>query len=86
MRKLDTTIDSILALLPADADTPPDFKDNLTTLKAELRIFSRTADYLAPEGDADAWRRLGAALYRYMPPTTAYPWAKAVSDIITATP
>ena len=83
VRNITTVIDGIVALIPNPA--PDLVADELTVLQAELRILKRTASYAPPEGtnDTDLWNRLGTALYRYMPSPSSYPWAKAISDLVT---
>lgn len=84
MRNFDVIVTSILALLPDPA--PAEVADELAILRAELRIINRTAAYAPPEGTSDTalWDRLGTTLYRYLPKPGAYPWAQAISDLVTA--
>jgi len=82
MRTVIATIDEITAALPSPP--PSEVFDNILTLKAELGILRRTGEYHAPESVDDLWQRLSTTLYRYMPDAKSYPWAQAISDIITA--
>jgi len=81
MRKITTVITQILDVLPVIPDSV--IADQMTTLKAELRLQLRQGMYLAPEGESDAWERLSITLYRYMPQPGSYPFVQQVSDIVT---
>lgn len=83
MRTISQVIDGILALMPNPY--PPEVADNLTNLVAELNIVRRTGDYAAPEGSIDEmqWNRLSTALYRNMPKSDSYQWAKEISLLVT---
>ena len=84
MRNITDVINEVLEILP---DPPPtEVADDITVLKAELRILKRTGSYTPAEAHTDEalWDRLGIALYRYMPNPEGYTWAKAISDVMKA--
>lgn len=83
MRNIATVIDGIVALLPNPA--PAEVADELVSLQAELRILKRTASYAPVESgsEQELWKRLGTVLYRYLPNPVGYPWAKAISELVT---
>jgi len=80
MRNILTVIDQILAALPNPV--PPEFSDNIQSLQAELRVIRRSAEYMPPEAVVSLWPRVGAVLYRYLPPPTAASWAHAIAVIV----
>lgn len=86
MRKIQDVINRILAVLPDPKDlTDGLVSDEVTVLRAELRILKRGGQYTPPEATSDdeQWNRLGTILYRNLPPPTAFDWAQKVSDIVT---
>jgi hypothetical protein len=81
MRSIAKVIAAIMARLPLIPD--PAIAANVTTLRAELTIMARWADYVPPEGCIELWTKLGIALYRYMPLPTYAPWCADVAAIAT---
>jgi hypothetical protein len=80
MRNIQTVISGIVALIPATVD--PAIQNNITTLRAELTILTRWADYAPAEGSAVLWEKLGTALYRYMPLPSYAPWCAEISALV----
>jgi hypothetical protein len=78
---IQTTIASIVALLPTSPD--PVISNNIVTLRAELAILARWADYAPALGSAPLWEKLGSALYRYMPLPTYATWCQQISTLVT---
>jgi hypothetical protein len=87
MRNVTTVCNQILILLPSGEDfaaLPASVADNVEVLGAELRILIRTDTYTPTEAQSTLWARLGAILYRYMPPVAAYPWAQQISTVVNS--
>ncbi len=84
MRNIADVVNEVLALIPDPA--PAEVADDLTVLKAELRILKRTGSYTPAEAHTDEalWDRLGIALYRYLPNPEGYEWARAISNVMKA--
>lgn len=88
-RTITEVIDGVEALLP-DITLPqsvvgvidPTIADNLVTLRAELAILRRQADYTATEAEGDLWARLSTACYRYLPPVKHAAWTRAIADLL----
>jgi hypothetical protein len=86
MRNITTTTNQILGILAGATSqfASPAEIDNITTLKAELRVLLRRAAYWPPEASENLWMSLGTSLFRYLPPLQSTGYTAEIAALVTA--